>query len=508
MPIIKEYYCSNPNNYAMKFKRISSLITLCLFLFCNSCTSIVTQSNEGEMGEQIFLTKSSLPSLGGSGDINFCVSESDVLNYIDRQADSQRILSLDPVRREEDTLLYVVNYENGWSLFSADKRLQPILAENKTGSFRLDSLDNPGVILWMNDIMDLTSRLRQETEPESANEFTDIWEGRCARKKETGKPEKSQYTWTKVLVSSLQETIDTLNVGPFLQTEWGQNDPWNMKLPHYDETNSRYPTGCVAVAISQLLYFFNDSISTPSGLYHGITLSSYIDHYTYLTFIITRTNYTDPSSRWAQMVKKYSDYDSLAPSSVIGASYVADLMTDVGERVNMRYTPSISYTTTVNDAKGGLTYFGLTGDVASFSDNLASTELITNHRPFFMQASPSVGPGHAWVVDGLEIYRVKTTNTYRWYLGYSPGVGPDGEPATQAEALEAALEAGYDYPEDLMETQEFFYSDLYGKYYMNWGWDGQGNGYYTGNPTVTHNGNTYSLVNNRSIIYNIRSNAN
>ena len=507
MPIIKEYYFSNPNNYAMKFKRISSLITLCMFLFCNSCTSIVTQSNEGEKGEQIFLTKSSVPSLGGSEDINFCVSESDVRNYINRHADSPTILSIDAVKRDEDTLLYVVNYRNGWALFSADKHLEPVVAENKTGSFCLETLDNPGVLLWMNEMMDLTSRLRQETEKESANEFTDIWEGRCTRKKETDNPAKSQYTWTKVLLSSLQETIDTLSVGPFLQTEWGQNDPWNMRLL-YNHYQSHFRTGCAAVAISQLLYYYNDSIGIPSGLYHGITVHSYYDYGTYYTSSLTRTDYTNPSSRWAQMVKKYSDYDSTDSSSVSGASYVADLMTDVGNRVNMRYAPSKSYTMSINDIYSGLSFYGLTGDIASFSDNLAYTEILIHQRPFYMEASPLQGMGHAWVVDGMKQNRIKTTNTYRWYLGYSPGVGPDGEPATQAEALEAALEAGYDHPEELMETQEVVYSGPFRQYYMNWGWDGQENGYYSENPTVTHNGNTYSFVNNRQMVYNIRSNTN
>ncbi len=473
-----------------------------------SCNTTGVSFIDDEQGETVLHTKAPESNNSGTKDINFHVTETDVLNYIYRNTASPTILSLDPVKRDNDTLMYVVNYSNGWSLFSADKHLEPVVAENKSGSFCLQTLNNPGVLLWMNSMMDLTSRLRQVSEQESANEFTDIWEGRCVSKSKTNKPKRSQYTWTKVLVSSSQEVIDTLYVGPYLETEWGQNDPWNRKLPHYDTTGNRYLTGCTAVAVSQLLYFFNDSIGIPSGLYHGITVSGYTNHYSYLTFTLTRSDYIDPSSRWTQMVKKYSDYDSSDSSSVSGASYVADLMTDVGNRVNMRYTPSISYTMTANDAKGGMSYYGLTGDIDIFSDNLAATEILINQRPFYMQAYPTKGSGHAWVVDGIEIYRIKTTNTYMWYLGYSPGANPEGEPATQEEALEAALEAGYDHPEDLMETQEEVLSQSHGKFYMNWGWDGDKNGYYTTTPTVTHNGKTYSFVINRQMIYNIRSNTN
>ena len=82
----------------------------------------------------------------------------------------------------------------------------------------------------------------------------------------------------------------------------------------------------------------------------------------------------------------------------------------------MKYTPSKSYTTSINDVKNGMLFYGLTGDVASFSDNLAYTEILIHQRPFYMEASPLQGMGHAWVVDGMKQNRIKTTNTYRWYL--------------------------------------------------------------------------------------------
>ena len=74
-------------------------------------------------------------------------------------------------------------------------------------------------------------------------------------------------------------------------------------------------------------------------------------------------------------------------------------------------------------------------------------------------------------------------------MGYNPGSIPEGEPATLEEATAAAIEAGYDKPEDMMVTEEILYTELYRIFHMNWGWDGQGDGYYT-EPSVTINGVT------------------
>lgn len=82
---------------------------------------------------------------------------------------------------------------------------------------------------------------------------------------------------------------------------------------------------------------------------------------------------------------------------------------------------------------------------------------------------------------------------------------PAGEPATMEEAVAAAIEAGYDKPEDMMVTQEYLYTEPYRVYHMNWGWNGQANGYFA-EPSVTINGVTYSFVRDRQMLYNIRSN--
>lgn len=140
-------------------------------------------------------------------EFDFGVTESDVRAYIARQKNSSEIRSIDPVQRDGDTLLYVVNYPDGWSVFSADKHLPPVVANGQTGSFDIKNLNNPGVLGWMNNMMELTSRLRKESAAKTANIYTDIWTGCSTGKQIKNSTTKSEYNWTKVFVSSVEEVV-------------------------------------------------------------------------------------------------------------------------------------------------------------------------------------------------------------------------------------------------------------------------------------------------------------
>ena len=94
-------------------------------------------------------------------------------------------------------------------------------------------------------------------------------------------------------------------------------------------------------------------------------------------------------------------------------------------------------------------------------------------------------------------YTYTVTNTYVWWIGYN---GQSGEGKTQEEAREAAEEAGYDKPEDSMITTEIVNYGSYKQYHMNWGWDGDHDGYYTESAMV--NGAQFSK--NQNLMYNIR----
>ena len=102
------------------------------------------------------------------------------------------------------------------------------------------------------------------------------------------------------------------------------------------------------------------------------------------------------------------------------------------------------------------------------------------------------GGGHVWVLDGYKDQTTTTVTTTTWYFGYTPGIG---EPATQAEAREAAQSAGLDKPEDGMITTS--YSNPINKTYyrMAWGNDGSYDGYYLYGSFMGYNYDLYLLHN-------------
>ena len=487
-----------------------SAVMLLAMTSCSKHSALNNTDALSPLKQSILMTKSA------SGIIknDFSASENDVRRFIEKHNPARRICSLDPVERNGDSLLYIVNYENGWSICSTDKRFPPIVAENDNGYFDLDRASNSGVIGWMNEMMDAISSVRQDRSVETANEFTNLWEGKSvspAAEEEAGGTRSPIYTWTKIPISQTALTDSVQTVGPYLSTKWGQSFPWNQKLPPINAGYLHYPAGCVAVAVAQLLYYYHYAVGVPSGLYHDITISDWTyysnpdDSTAYYKSTLTRDDYTYASSRWDQMILKLSDYNVYSPTSIMGANYVSDLLVDVGNRVQMEYDASGNGASSdILKAQAALPNFGLSASLGEF----ASSPIITNimqQRPLYMTGFDSdKNLGHAWVLDGLRVYRQRFVTTYEWILGYMAGEYPNGEPATAEEGKAAALAEGYDKPEDGMITHESVCGIPYRYgYHFNWGEDGYFNGYYYNISSLTIMNHHYTTY--QQVLYNIHS---
>lgn len=449
-------------------------------------------------------------------DFVFSVTEKDIWAYIERQNNFPQVRSMEPMVRDEDTLLFIVNLDNGWRVFSADKHLPPVVAEIPEGSFDNMTLENPGLRDWMESMMNLTFKLRRESDVSSATDYTELWVDAPLKIQNRGvnlvKGLRLGPSWTRVKINQYTTLHQVASYGPLLQTKWGQQDPWNMNLPCYSG-NDRFPNGCVAVAVSQLLYYYHNAINCPTGLYHSLSISDWVLHsatppdISYYTSVLSRTDYQDSSSRWGQMIKNYSEYYQYYPNSIIGTSYVSDLMIDVGNRANMHYYADGSGGgATDNGAQAALVSYGLSSSLESFSCTNAYSDII-NSKPLYMGASDVLSDdGHSWVIDGVKVYQNVNHYVYQWWLGYMYGVYPEGEEMTPAQAREAAMEIGLDEPEDGMITYETVYTDYYSyKFHMNWGWSGISNGYYFSDDIVSNGADTYRFAANQQMVYNIHA---
>lgn len=468
--------------------------------------------------KEILDTKSAVGSVAEEAKDAFFVSEAMASAYIKEVFKEKNITSLKVISSERDPLMYVVNFEQGWKIVSADKRMPPVLAFSGSGQFDEAWEDNPGTKAWVNSAKRAITKVKTD---EAANTNTVLWDMKSAvavkdNERIAASPYRkfSEILWTKIALEETTTETQSNLLGPYTETTWGQGSPWNNIFPidYYAQTyfgeTIRYATGCVSVALSQLFYYYHFKVGQPSGLYtllevgsqtpadtigvlHSITGGTVYVRGVKLN--LNRDNYEDPTSRWSQMAK--------SKTSGGNTSYVSDLMLDAGCRANTSYSGLVGSGALLQDAYNAFTHFGLQASMGPFQKDIVLNNLIME-QPVFVGGYDFSGAGHAWVLDGYYKSTVAKKTKYKWVLGYSSQEGI-GVPATADEAVSAAEMMGMDKPEDPMWTEENVYKS-YDYYHMNWGWDGERDGFFLMFfPGLDDNRPTIDYGHNVQIIYNI-----
>jgi len=392
----------------------------------------------------------------------------DIKKLLTNEYNDYNITTIDPFVYNGDTLLYGVNYEKGWKIISADKRTTTVLAYNDEGQLNINDKRNIGFNIWLKDVTSfLTSTIKRPIETKSTDESM----------------------WAREIVYSTTSNTITEQVPYLLETEWGQDFPWNEKAPtHIIRNNLKCLTGCVAVAISQVLYYLHFHSTLPIGLYHTITpINQRFHERNYNGTLdychhqeIYRSDYVSNSSRWNAMATTMNDIYG-------NTSYVADLMADVGERVNMHYGTIVS-DTELEDLLDALPYYNLSADSTDYSYDLIKDNLRMN-IPVISTASNS-REGHSWVIDGFKDEVQVRTYQYVWHIA---GRFWEGDLFTTQEVKEL-------FPDDKIEdgmTSSETIETQFSYVHMNWGYDGEGDGYYW----VDGTWNSYDS--NKIIVHNI-----
>ncbi|OJU51256.1 MAG: hypothetical protein BGN96_08085 [Bacteroidales bacterium 45-6] len=276
--------------------------------------------------------------------------------------------------------------------------------------------------------------------------------------------------------------------GPLLQTKWGQGEPWNTCVPYAYDNTQRCPTGCVAVAGSQMLYYLHYKLGMPETSWEtgSCTGSSGEVIHNYHFSFGRRT-----SATWDTMATRF--YQSSTATDL-----AAILMGYVGSKIGMDYTKDRSGA----DTKYLVGFFLGEGIQSNFTD-YNSTDILgslSNDMPVILSAKSTVHhvkflgmtlytwyeDGHAWVADGYERQQTKYTYYYEWL----PADGANSPLKARPVDL---MEQTYKTEESISTTNLLI---------MNWGWDGSAdNGRYTltGDWNAT---STYNFVYNRKMIIN------
>ncbi len=252
---------------------------------------------------------------------------------------------------KENDALTVIGYENdGYVVIANDDNFQALIGYSDQPYLE----SNPGLNWWMN-AMDKVLQTPQQTNANTTDE-----EGK--------KP-----------------------ISQLMTSEWGQDAPYNNLCPK--AARGRCPSGCVATAMAQLLYYHKSPVKsegTGSYTYDGKAFAQ----------SLSGINYA-----WDKMQPKYD-----TPSGE-GADDVATLLFDCGLALNMNYNDSGSSAYNFDACNAFTdnfcmysTYFDRSYYTAADWMDIVYTQL-SNHNPVVYGGVSKVDgqqSGHSFVIDGYD----------------------------------------------------------------------------------------------------------
>ena len=175
-------------------------------------------------------------------------------------------ISVEAVLEGTDTVMYLINYLDGWELLSADRRAPRVFAMAETGNVTIeDFMSIPALYALYNKFVSNVEYLKQSPEQESDVVYQDNWNDVL--------PDRT-LGWELV---STTVTEDTEVVPHLTQTRWGQGYPWNCRMPYENSyLQNHCLAGCVPVAAGQVLYYLHQKWGIPSAAYGESATSAYV----------------------------------------------------------------------------------------------------------------------------------------------------------------------------------------------------------------------------------------
>lgn len=202
-------------------------------------------------------------------------------------------------------------------------------------------------------------------------------------------------------VSSYTPTRSTSS-GSYLCTAlWGQESPYNLNCPKsFGRWGSNLYTGCVATAMSQIMYYYKYP-TTGSG--------------TDCTYTVVRSSSSEGTTHsrnfnstydWSNMIDDYTGQSTTAQQKA-----VATLMFDAGTAVHMQYASDGSGAFTNDAASAFVENFGYDSLSVNYLTRLYYSDEewmdiidneISNGRPILYSGVDATSGGHAFVFDGID----------------------------------------------------------------------------------------------------------
>ena len=270
-------------------------------------------------------------------------------------------------------------------LVSAEDNARAVLGYSDEGTFDANNIPE-NMQFWLKMYAD---EMRSATEAK----------GKVNRREVIKHPKNQQIfrgpRWRKVKGERREAEEEAYpTIAPLLgETIWGQGEPFNNMCPQIG--NERAVTGCVATALSQIMYIHKYPTK-------GIDSHSYKTETEGLT---VSANFGNTTYDWANMIPNYKD-----SYTTTQANAVATLMHHVGVAADMDYTVDGSGAVSSIALAAITEYFGYNKSINVLPKDFMKEEDILQEvasdlqlgRPVYVSGSTVNQEGHAFVCDGMK----------------------------------------------------------------------------------------------------------
>lgn len=170
--------------------------------------------------------------------------------YINSSSSVQAITGVFSLPVEDDPLLYVFNFSDGWVMVPASDAACPVLSYSPDGHFDPDA-ENPGSESWIGSYLHQLEMIRSE---------------------QISGTEQVALLWKRLSQGLYCDYYEGNTVDPLIHTQWNQNCYFNSMCPADTAGPCDHVyTGCVATAMGQIMNYYHYP-------FHGNGSNSYYDY--------------------------------------------------------------------------------------------------------------------------------------------------------------------------------------------------------------------------------------
>lgn len=262
---------------------------------------------------------------------------------------------IEPILHGEDTVMYLVNYEEGWEVISGDLRADPVLFFCERGNIRPEELfSNPARASVMEGLSRyLDSLVINPIETES------MAMTRAGETPPSSYIDENGRYWGFAYRYLVRTENETKN--PLTGLKWGQGSSfsssmfqWNVSMPYNTSTDMTHcVAGCGPVAVGQTLVYLHNYYGVPQKLYKTGSCSAHLSgSSSYVEANSLNTTFSDHGNYWSDLPVTSAG----ATASQLRAA--STLLLDIGKESNTKYY-SESSSSSFSGLMSALSYFDI-----------------------------------------------------------------------------------------------------------------------------------------------------